>query len=223
MGRVPATARPVGDRARRVPGGRARDLEACPPRPRRALARGDARRHGRDLPRRAGAGRAVARLHHADEAADHDPAAADRRGRDVRRRAGRAAARDLRRDDGRSRAGLRRSERPQPRARPRPRPADEPHRPPPGRRGAGHTRAGSGVRPRADGVLVRAAGLAGQRADRGARTRRRPLLRPGLHALAEADDAAEHRHRRRGGRGPAARGLGGGDRQPERAGACSCS
>ena len=38
--------------------------------------------------------------------------------------------------------------------------------------------------------------------------RRLRLLRARLHGLAQAPDAAEHRHRRRGGRGPAARRLG---------------
>ena len=63
-------------------------------------------------------------------------------------------------------------ERAQPRARPRPRPVDGStgHRPSP--RSASR-RAGGRVRPGADGVLVRAARLAGERSDRGARARRR--------------------------------------------------
>ena len=40
-----------------------------------------------------------------------------------------------------------------------------------------------------------------------------PVLRPRLHDLAEAADAAEHRHRRRRRRLPAADRLGGGDRR----------
>ena len=127
----------------------------------------------RTLPRRARCRRFVARLRHADEAADHDAAAADRSGGDVRRRRRRAAALDLRDHDGRPRAGLRRGERAQPRARPRRRPADAPHRPPPSRRGARHARARARVRARALGLLVRAARLARERADRGARARRR--------------------------------------------------
>src|SRR5262249_5287432 len=43
------------------------------------------------------------------------------------------------------------------------------------------------------------------------------LLRPGLHALAEAHDAAEHRDRRCCRCGPSARRLGGGDRKPHAA------
>ena len=74
-------------------------------------------------------------------------------------------------------------------------------------------RARARVRARALGALVRPAREHGQRADRRARARRQPLLRPRLHALAEALDAAEHRHRRRGGRGAAARRLRGRDRR----------
>ena len=77
------------------------------------------------------------------------------------------------------------------------------------------------VRARALGVLVRAARRRRQRAHRGARARRQPLLRPRLHALAEALDAAEHRHRRRRRRGAAARRLGGRDRQPDGPGAAA--
>ena len=63
------------------------------------------------------------------------------------------------------------------------------------------------VRARALGVLVRPARLARQPADRAARARGQPLLRARLHALAEALDAAEHRHRRRRRRRAAARRL----------------
>jgi hypothetical protein len=66
------------------------------------------------------------------------------------------------------------------------------------------SRSSSGSRSRR---LVRAARRARQPADGAARARREPLLRPRLHALAEAHDAAEHRHRRRGRRGAAARRL----------------
>ena len=89
---------------------------------------------------------------------------------------------------------------------------------PGGRRpGAGAVRAR--VRARAVGALVRAPRRRREHADRGARARREPLLRPRLHALPEALDAAEHRHRRRGRSGAAARRLGGCDREPDVAGA----
>ena len=50
-----------------------------------------------------------------------------------------------------------------------------------------------------------------------------PVLRLGLHHLAEAADAAEHRHRRRRRRLPAADRLGGGDRRRDRCCRCCCS
>ena len=78
---------------------------------------------------------------------------------------------------------------------------------PAGRLGPGRARARARVRDRALGVLVRAARLARQPADRAARARRQPLLRARLHALAQALDAAEHRHRRRRRRRAAARRL----------------
>ena len=104
---------------------------------------------------------------------------------------------------------------------------DARHRPPDGR--ADREAAGRGgprpagararVRARALGALLRAAREHGQRPHGGAGARRQPLLRPRLHALAEALDAAEHRHRRRGRRGAAARRLRGGDRESRAAGA----
>ena len=51
---------------------------------------------------------------------------------------------------------------------------------------------------------------------RGARAQRLPRLRVRLHDLAQAHDAAEHRHRRRGRRRAAARRLGGGHRAASR-------
>ena len=66
---------------------------------------------------------------------------------------------------------------------------------------------GARVRHRALGDLLRAARRAGEPADGDARALREPLLRLRLHALAEADDAAEHRDRRRRGRRAAARRL----------------
>ena len=62
-----------------------------------------------------GAARPLARLHHADEAADHVAAAHHRRGGHVRRRRGLARRLAPADDDGRPRARLRRLERAQPR------------------------------------------------------------------------------------------------------------
>ena len=67
--------------------------------------------------------------------------------------------------------------------------------------------AGARVRARALRALVRRPHELRQRPRRAARPGREPLLRPRLHALAEADDAAEHRHRRRSGRRAPARRL----------------
>ena len=114
--------------------------------------------------------------------------------------------------DGRPRARVRRRERAEPRARPRHRPADgRADEAPPGRIRPREREPRARVRARAVRVLVRPARKHGQRAHRSAGARRQPLLRPRVHALAEALDAAEHRHRRRGGRGAAARRLGGRD------------
>ena len=115
--------------------------------------------------------------------------------------------------DGRPRARVRWRERAQPRPRPRHRPADGRTDETPAGCVRSRQREPRGrVRPRALGVLVRLAREHGQPAHRGARARRQSLLRARLHPLAEALDAAEHRHRRSGRRGPAARRLGGGDR-----------
>ena len=81
------------------------------------------------------------------------------------------------------------------------------HRAAPGRLGSRSGRAGPRVRPRALGILVRAARLARQPADRPARARGQSLLRARLHALAEALDGPEHRHRRRSRSRAAARRL----------------
>ncbi len=119
-------------------------------------------------------------------------------------------------DDGRPRARMRRGERAQPRAGRGHRQADgQAHALAPGGRGAGAGAVRARVRARAVGALVRAPRRRREHADRGARARREPLLRPRLHALPEAIDAAEHRHRRRGRSGPAARRLGGRDREPD--------
>ena len=178
-------------------------------------ARGAARRHARRLPRRARAVGLVARLRGADEAAHHVAAARHRLLRDDRRRPRLARARPspspamvglalacggasalnhvLDRDID-PLMGERTKQRP---GRVRPRRAEPRAR----------------VRARALGVLVRPAREHGERAHRGARARRQSLLRPRLHALAEALDAAEHRHRRRRGRRAAARRLGRRDRR----------
>ena len=92
-------------------------------RPARRARLGRARRRTASRPRSASAAsrsssqEPVARLRDADEAADHVAAARHRRGGDVRRRAGRAAARPLRRGDARPRARVRRRERAEPRPR----------------------------------------------------------------------------------------------------------
>ena len=79
---------------------------------------------------------------------------------------------------------------------------------PSGRMGAA---VGARVRNRArDGRDVSARALH-QRAHRGSRTRRFLFLRLRLHAVAQANDAAEHRDRRSGGRLSAAGRLGGDD------------
>ena len=66
----------------------------------------------------------------------------------------------------------------------------------------------AGVRLRAGGALAGRAVAAGQPAGGRAVVLRVPRLRLRLHRLAQAHDAAEHRHRRRGGRGAAAGRLG---------------
>src|SRR4051795_7259710 len=66
--------------------------------------------------------------------------------------------------------------------------------------------------------LLRPAGADRQPAGGGALALGTARLRPRLHALAEAQDAAEHRHRRPRRRGPAAGRLGGGHRRPQRHG-----
>ena len=68
-------------------------------------------------------------------------------------------------------------------------------------------------RGRAGGLFGAADGGCDQLAGGRAAGRLDPVLRPRLHHLAEAADAAEHRHRRRRGRLPAADRLGRGDRR----------
>ena len=107
---------------------------------------------------------------------------------------------------------MRRRERAQPRARLGRRPADVAHRWAARRGRPDLACARARVRAYAFGLLVRPARLARERADGRARAPREPLLRAGVHPLAEALDAAEHRDRRRRGRRSTARRLGRGDR-----------
>src|SRR5215468_2786053 len=220
MDRAPPAAGPGAGRARTIRGRGAGHASRTASRARGSCVRSDARPDGRDISRRARALRIVARLRDPDEAADHVAAARDGTVRDVRRRRRYSGGVARRRDDEWARAGLRRRVRAEPRARSRHRQADgEAHTGTAGRRrtNAAHPRAR--VRAGALGVLVRAARLTGERPDRDARARRQPLLRPRLYALAEALDAAEHRHRRRGGRCAALGRLGRRDREPDIAGA----
>ena len=160
------------------------------------------------VPRRAAERGRVARLRDADEAAHHVATAPDRRLRDGRRAGRPAAGRPFRRDDSRARARVRRRQCAQSPARPRHRPADgDAHRAAAGCRRAARALAGARVRAGALGLLVRAARRHRERAERGARAARQPLLRRRLHALAEALDTAEHRDRRRSGCRAAARRL----------------
>ncbi len=181
--------------------------------------RGARRRRARP-PRALAAVRLGAGLHRAHEAADHVPPAPHRllRPRGGRRRA--AALGDHRRRDARPRSCLRRRERAQPRARQGHRPAH----------GAADAEAAGGggpplrlararVRARPVGALLHGARGRRERPHGGARARRQPLLRPRLHRLAQAVDAAEHRHRRRGRSCPATRRLGGGHGLARAAGA----
>ena len=78
-----------------------------------------------------------------------------------------------------------------------------------------------GIAPR--GRVLRAARDDGEPALGRAGDDRAALLRPRLHDVAEAVVDAEHRHRRRGGRDPAARRLGGGDRAASTSPRCSSS
>src|SRR5712692_9165525 len=72
----------------------------------------------------------------------------------------------------------------------------------------------AGNRRRAGRARLRRALGMGEPAGRRPRARRRPDLRLRLHDLVEAFDAAEHSHRRRGGRSAAAGGLGRRDGPP---------
>ena len=190
MDRAPATPRSRARGARPVRSCRGGDAARPAPRARLGLARRRLRLGCAVLPRLGRRGRTVAGLRDADEAADHVAAPRDRRGGDVRRRAGRAAARALRRGDGRPRARVRRRERAQPPARPRHRPADgQAHREAARRRRSRAAGARARVRARPLRALVRPPRERRQRLRGRARARRQPLLRPRLHPLAEADDA----------------------------------
>ncbi|KAI1691317.1 ubiA prenyltransferase family domain-containing protein [Ditylenchus destructor] len=72
---------------------------------------------------------------------------------------------------------------------------------------------GAAFRRRGGGALGHPDGACGQLCRRGHPVAVDPVLRPRLHRLAQAPHAAEHRHRRRGGRLPAADRLGCGDRR----------
>ena len=190
-------ARGAPDRPRRPP--------RSPPRPRSRRPRSRRLARSARVEPAAGVG---ARLRHPDEAADHVAPAADRRRRALRRAGGAPSAgaslltmvglalacggasalnhyldRDIDKLMG-SRTEAR-----------------------PVASGPDSRGARARVRARALGVLVRAARLARQPADGAARARREPLLRPRLHALAQALDRPEHRHRRRRRRRAAARRL----------------
>ena len=121
--------------------------------------------------------------------------------------------------DGGPRARLRWRQRAEPRPRPRHRRAHAAHRQASCRDGPRARGARPRVRPRALRSLLRRPRELRERARGGPRARRRPLLRPRLHPLAQALDAAEHRHRRRCRRRPSARRLGRGDGEPDAAGA----
>ena len=116
-------------------------------------------------------------------------------------------------DDARRLPGGRRRRGDQPLPRPRARRADGAHPGPAAGRGANRAAPRARLRDRArrpgddpaDPDRERALGRAG--------ARRAARLRGRLHGLAEAADAAEHRHRRRRRGGPAAGRLGGGDRE----------
>ena len=86
------------------------------------------------------------------------------------------------------------------------------------RRGSPDPSAGGRVRARALGLLLRPAGEPGECPDGDPGPRGGPLLRARLHALAQALDRPEHRHRGRRRRGAAAGRLGRRDRQPDPAG-----
>ena len=111
----------------------------------------------------------------------------------------------------------------QPVVRGRSRRADEAHRQPAaaGRADGPPDRAPFRRRPRR--LLGAADGARGQLARGRDPGRLDPVLRARLHRLAEAADAAEHRHRRRRRRLSAADRLGGGDRRRRAAAAASCS
>ena len=239
--RAPADGRPHDGRAHRAPSsphvvdGGAR-IDACRGRVRRrrrarrrrgsaraACGARDRRPRGddgggwRDDANNAGGGCALARLRHAHEAADHEPASPDRCLRHGRRRRRGAAGGPVRCRHGRLGARVRRRQCAQSSDRPRPRPGDVSHRPP--ARGSGQGRAVSGarVRARALGGILRPPVHRREPADGGAGAGREPLLRCRVHPRAQALDAPEHRHRRGRGSRPAARRMGGRDRQPDRA------
>ena len=200
----------------------------APSRLRRRFARGRPRRGRGALPAARSleppvGERAHPGLPHPDEAADHVPPAPDCRRRPLRGRQGGSLGRAPRGDARRTGARLRRRVRPQPRARPGHRPAHAANGPKTGRGRSCPTRTCARVRAGALGVLLRRPRELRERARRAPRRLREPVLRPGVHPLAEAVDAAEHRHRRCS-RGRAAGGrLGGRNRESDAAGPLALS
>ena len=185
----------------------------------RPVARDDRCRSARQPSRRATApaDRPRPRLPGADEAADHLAAALDHGRDDVRRPPERPRPLDRPLDLPRRLSGRRRRRRDQPLHRPR-------HRRPrwAAPRAGRSSPAGSSRSTRSIfGISLGAIAATVQlwitvNALAAAPGPRRPArLRPALHGLAEAPDAAEHRHRRRRRRDAAAGRLGGGHRQPD--------
>ena len=146
---------------------------------------------------------------------------AHRGGQPAPRRTGRGSS-DLAHDSGRYSRG-RWGQRAQPIRRSRYRCADGADEEPASAGGQAATACRPGVRNRLDS-RIRAGVRAGrQRAERRAGPVRKSLLRAGLYVLAEAHDAAEHRDRRHGRRGTAARRLGGSTKRHCLARRAACS
>ena len=121
------------------------------------------------------------------------------------------------------RARRRRVRRAQPMVRGRPRREDAAHRQAAAARGPDGPADGAPFRRRPRRLLGAADGPCDQLAGGGAARRFDPVLRAGLHRLAEAADGAEHRHRRRRRRVSAADRLGRRDRACRRCCRCCCS
>ena len=159
--------------------------------------------------------RARARLHRAHQAADHLAPPRHHRRDDGRRDARGPGALDGPVDDARRLPRRRRRRRDQPLPRPRPRRPHGAHALPPARLRADRARPRPRLRDRPGRAGVRPARAHGQPALGRPGDGGPPGLRLRLHDVAEAADAAEHRDRRRRGRGAPARRLGRGDGQPD--------